>query len=257
MAEELKDLVGNVMNESENVLNRALDNPYINTAIKVFLGLYAAFAAPQLPKSLANLMDHTLVRIAFAFVIVFMATRDPSIAILIAVAFIVTLQTANKFRLYDTSLSVAAPGETSWLPSVSGNAVNNSVQEEQNNQEVQGNQQNSDGGELPSEPVYEDQSRDAEMNSRNQRPSDNLNVVVEGLVGTTPQNVENAAPVPQEESNQMAVFTNDSQFNDAQTNNVPGANQNSCVQSFNNQHCIQGLQNNAPNGLSNGGYSNF
>ena len=114
---EIQGLVQNVMTESETVLNRALDNPYINTGIKVFLGLYAAFAAPQLPKSLANLMDHVLVRIGFAFVIVFMATRDPSIAILVAIAFIVTLQTANKFRLYDTSLSKAAPGELSWLPS--------------------------------------------------------------------------------------------------------------------------------------------
>ena len=37
---------------------------------------------------------------------------------MIAVAFIVTLQTANRLRLYNSDLSASLPGETSWLPSV-------------------------------------------------------------------------------------------------------------------------------------------
>ena len=115
--EEVQNIIEPVVNASEKVLNRALDNVYISTAIKVFIGLYAAFAAPKLPPTLVNLMDNTLVRIIFAFVIVLTATRDPSIAILIAIAFIITLQTANKYRLINTSLSVAEPGESSWLPS--------------------------------------------------------------------------------------------------------------------------------------------
>ena len=115
--EEVQNIIEPVVNASEKVLNRALDNVYISTAIKVFIGLYAAFAAPKLPPSLVNLMDNTLVRIVFAFVIVLTATRDPSIAILIAIAFIITLQTANKYRLINTSLSVSDPGESSWLPS--------------------------------------------------------------------------------------------------------------------------------------------
>ena len=88
--------VQNIVSNGEKVLNRALDNIYISTAIKVFIGLYAGFAAPKLPPTLVNLMDNILVRIMVAFVIVLTATRDPSIAILIAVAFIITLQTANK-----------------------------------------------------------------------------------------------------------------------------------------------------------------
>ena len=106
-----------IIQQTESILNRTMDNVYITTALKVFIGLYAAFAAPQLPPSLVNLMDNIVVRIAFAFIIVLMATRDPSIALMTAVAFIITLQTANKYRIMNTDLSVADVNETSWLPS--------------------------------------------------------------------------------------------------------------------------------------------
>lgn len=228
MADKVQDMVKNVLSESETVLNRALDNPYISTAIKVFLGLYAAFAAPQLPKSLANLMDHTLVRIAFAFVIVFMATRDPSIALMIAVAFIITLQTANKFRLYDTSLSKSSAGQVSWLPSVNQTNVS---------QESEVVVNNNDNLEV-----------DDNATANQSLLSENINNVVEGMEGANvPESIQNVAEV---EDNEVKSFTSSNQLNSAQNNNIPGANQESCVKSWENQHCIQGLENNSPNGYS-------
>mgnify|MGYP001079730107 CR=1 len=227
MADKVIDMVKNVLSESETILNRGIDNPYISTAIKVFLGLYAAFAAPQLPKSLANLMDHTLVRIAFAFVIVFMATRDPSIALMIAVAFIITLQTANKFRLYDTSLSNATAGQVSWLPS-----VNESVPQE---------------AEVNTQEMLEGVNDNATANQS--LLTDNLNNVVEGMEGAdVPESIKNVSSV--EEENEPTSFTSNNQFNNAQTNNVPEADQDSCVKTWNNQHCIQGLEKENPNGYS-------
>lgn len=230
MADKVQNMVKEVLGSSENVLNRALDNPYISTTLKVFLGLYAAFAAPQLPKSLANMMDHTVVRIVFAFLIVFMATRDPSLALMIAVAFIITLQTANKFRLYNTSLSRASAGEVSWLPSVNNVTSENVV-------EVEGE------AEMP----VVNEARTAEQSLI----SDNLNTVVENMEGAeVPNSVENASSVEN-------VFTSEQQFNDAQSDNVPGANQESCVKSWGNQHCVQGLEENSPSGYSGLEHSDF
>ena len=73
--EEIQNIIEPVVNASEKVLNRARQCIY-GTAIKVFLVLYAAFAAPKLPPTLVNLADNTLVRIIFAFVIVLTATRS-------------------------------------------------------------------------------------------------------------------------------------------------------------------------------------
>ena len=81
----MSDLFKEVFGNFEKVLNRTLDNQNINITIKILLGLYAALAAPKLPPSLANLIDNTFSRIGFAFIIVYMATRDPGIAILVAV----------------------------------------------------------------------------------------------------------------------------------------------------------------------------
>jgi len=114
---QMKTFSKSVLSELEKILNRSLDNIYLNTALKVFLVLYAALAAPRFPPKLVFLMDNVFVRIGVAFLIVFMALRDPSLALMIAVVFIITLQTANKLRLINTDLSTASPGETSWLPS--------------------------------------------------------------------------------------------------------------------------------------------
>ena len=43
-------------------------------------------------------------------------------------------------------------------------------------------------------------------------------------------------------------FTSESQFVNAQNNEVPGSDQQSCVQTFKNQHCAQGLSVNSPQG---------
>jgi hypothetical protein len=220
--EEVQNIINPVVDASEKVLNRALDNVYISTAIKVFIGLYAAFAAPKLPPSLVNLMDNTFVRIIFAFVIVLTATRDPSIAILIAIAFIITLQTANKHRLINTTLSVSQPGESSWLPS----AKDEMPSDEQGEQDEQ------------------DEQDMMEMRMmENSMPSNNLNEpIIEPMA---------SEPATEQPTNS---FTSEYQFINAQDNGVPGANQESSVSTFENQMSVQGLHDNVPDGLSGPSY---
>jgi hypothetical protein len=219
MADQVQKMFKNIINSSEKVLNRALDNVYLNTSLKVFLALYAAFAAPKLPKSLVNLMDNTFTRIVFAFLIVLMAPVDPAMAIIIAVAFVVTLQTANKMRLYNTDLSQASPNQLSWLPSAKDNdAV----------------------PEVPQEQTGDESSPDVIL----EQPATQDNVVENMEGAEMPTSIENAASVGN------GVFTTNAQFDDAQNNNVPGVNQDSCVKTWENQHCVQGLEQTDPNGYS-------
>ena len=227
---EIKSMVENVVSESETVLNRALDNVYISTALKVFIGLYAAFAAPQLPKTLVDLMDNVIMRIAVAFLIVFLATRDPSIALLVAIAFVVTLQQANKLRLYDTSLSVAAPGQSSWLPSVSGETTTDVDEVQMPGEVVNDTSDNNDVSVPTSNEIDAVESNMVEKTvtqndsqiARASIPSETVHDVVENMV---PSQIEglatNAAPVSE--------FTSSQQLGDAQNNVVPGSKQDSCV----------------------------
>jgi hypothetical protein len=112
-----------LLDSTDLTLKDALKNPYLLVSLKTFLVLYAAFAAPNLPRNLALMMDSTIVRIIFATLIVFSVYKDPVTAILLAIIFIVTLQTADKYKLYDSSLSVLDPNGISWLPSAKEGAV--------------------------------------------------------------------------------------------------------------------------------------
>ena len=106
-----------IVDDIEGTLETGISNKYVSTTLKVLLAFYAAFAAPHLPRSVASLLDHTVVRILIAVLIVYLATKDASLAILVALAFVLSLQTANKYKVIDTSRSVSVPGKLSWLPS--------------------------------------------------------------------------------------------------------------------------------------------
>ena len=231
----------------EEILNRGLDNIYINTSIKVFLGLYAAFAAPKLPASIVNIMDNTLIRILIAFVIVLIATKDPSIALIVSVAFVITLQTANKHRLINTSLSMSQPGETSWLPSV--NTLEDSTKtplELENETNDMLNQEDTLPNELQQKINVDDHTNLVENNDLNQNEIDTMNMSIpsENLKKPVVELLE-----VDTNKNDTDPFTSQYQFLDAQSNLVPEANQDSSNNTFDNQHSIQGLQDTSPDGM--------
>jgi hypothetical protein len=121
---QLNSSLQSAINNSELNLKQLLVNPYARVSLRVFLGLYAAFAAPNLPKNIALLMDSTVIRIIFATLIVYVGFKeDPLTALMLAIVFIITLQTADKYKLYDTSLSITSQDGISWLPSAKDGAV--------------------------------------------------------------------------------------------------------------------------------------
>jgi len=91
------------------------DNIYVSTIIKAILVIYAAYAAPRLSRSNAQIFDSSLVRILIAAIIVYVATKDATIAILVSLGFILSLQTAHHYKVKDTSNSVSQEGGLSWL----------------------------------------------------------------------------------------------------------------------------------------------
>ncbi len=67
------------------------NNKYVSTAITIALGLYAALLGPNLPNFMKDLFKNTLFRILILFLVVVRGNKDPKMAIMIAVAFILTL----------------------------------------------------------------------------------------------------------------------------------------------------------------------
>ena len=88
----------NVESVSKNALSM-LDNPYVSTFVKVFLVVYAGVWAPRLPPTLAGLFQNNMFRMLVFFLVVFVATKDARIALLIAVGFLMSMQALSLVNL--------------------------------------------------------------------------------------------------------------------------------------------------------------
>jgi len=71
------------------------NNKIASLVLGLFLALYAALAAPNLPSSVTAIFKYSLFRLAVICLIIYMATKDVSTAIITAIAFLVTLQTLS------------------------------------------------------------------------------------------------------------------------------------------------------------------
>uniref|UniRef100_A0A6C0ACG8 Uncharacterized protein n=1 Tax=viral metagenome TaxID=1070528 RepID=A0A6C0ACG8_9ZZZZ len=76
-----------------------LNNEYVSTALIVFLVAYASMAAPRLPQSVANLFEKTWFRFLVFFAIAYLAKQNATVAVVAALAVLVTLQTVNRYAV--------------------------------------------------------------------------------------------------------------------------------------------------------------
>lgn len=83
----------NIKNFFNNVLKTMDNNQMIYSVVSILLVLYSALAAPKLPKSFAKVFDNPLVKILYMFLIGYLATKNPTVSIMAAVALFLTLQT--------------------------------------------------------------------------------------------------------------------------------------------------------------------
>jgi hypothetical protein len=77
-------------------VNSMLDSQTVTTVVSLLLALYAALVAPALPNSVILLFDTIPGKVLLLFLIGFTASRNIQVALMIAVAFVITLHIINK-----------------------------------------------------------------------------------------------------------------------------------------------------------------
>lgn len=77
---------------------KVLDNKYVSGMVKVFLVLYASLVAPKLPAGLVKLFQNPAFKVLVLFLIVYVGMKDPTVALLVAVGFTVSMVTLNKLE---------------------------------------------------------------------------------------------------------------------------------------------------------------
>ena len=113
MSESLKKI--------DESIQEVLNNKYISTVIVMFITLYAGLAAPKLPRYWSSMFDSQLFKLFVLFVIGYMATKNYSIAIISALAFLITMNTMQKHKINDQIVSILIVEPTTYDPTAQMN----------------------------------------------------------------------------------------------------------------------------------------
>jgi len=76
-----------------------LQNPYVSAPLTLFLILYGALARPDLPDFIMDLFDSAIFRMLILFLIAFTASKNPQIAIIVAVVFTLTMNLLSEKKM--------------------------------------------------------------------------------------------------------------------------------------------------------------
>ncbi len=91
MVKELKNVDANIQ--------KFFKNEYVSWILRIILILYAAMVAPSIDRKVSSIFDNVLVRLIIACIIVFLSFHDTTLAILLSIAFVVSIQTLNKHKV--------------------------------------------------------------------------------------------------------------------------------------------------------------
>jgi hypothetical protein len=82
-------------------------NKVVNSVIGLLLILYITLAAPRLPQAVIKLMDNIYFKFVYILLMAYVASESPSVAIISAVALMITLQTLSNNDMVNKIMSFA------------------------------------------------------------------------------------------------------------------------------------------------------
>lgn len=105
------EAINNALSRVDGAISVVKTNPYLSGAITLFLILYASLAAPALPASVAGLFEHSVFKLAIlTLILMLLRNQDFTTAMFVAIAFVVSLSTLSKYRVFSmaSELSVGS-----------------------------------------------------------------------------------------------------------------------------------------------------
>lgn len=87
-------------------LNNFLRNEYVTAVVALFVVLYASNVAPRLPDVVSDLFNNPIFRVFVLFLVAYIANKNPAVALLVSIAFVVTLNVINRQEAEEGFLDV-------------------------------------------------------------------------------------------------------------------------------------------------------
>lgn len=88
-----------VLDSINNSLTSLLQNAWFANFVSLFLILYISFAKPDLSLGFVTLFENTFFRLFVLFCIAYIASRNITLSILMAIAFAVSMSLVSEIRL--------------------------------------------------------------------------------------------------------------------------------------------------------------
>lgn len=101
-----------------------LEQKYVNTALYLFLILYAGLAAPKLPSYISKLFNNAIFRVLILFLIAYLASKDVEAAILVSVGLVITLMTLNHHKVNEKITSLLNMKAEGFMPNDTRDILN-------------------------------------------------------------------------------------------------------------------------------------
>jgi hypothetical protein len=92
--------MANLLATADKYLSILHTNPYVSGTVGLFLVMYAGLAAPQLPANIAALFENSIFKVAILSLVLILKNYNPSLSILVAVGFLVSMNTLSKYRIF-------------------------------------------------------------------------------------------------------------------------------------------------------------
>jgi hypothetical protein len=217
--------MNSVVNKMDTQVSGILKNTYINWGLRIILVLYAAFANVPEGSMLQSLAENIVFRLAVAVLIVYLSFNDPTLAILLSICFVITIQAVNKNKV-------------SEITKMSEKFYGNSLEEEEEVDE----RFNGEG----EEKIVDEAEEDEEVEEEEPPTGEGASSSTEGFNGCNKEDEEEQEGFSNFQIG--APFTSKDQLNDAQSDKVYGSDESS-IQTFKKQHSAQGTGD--PPGMTN------
>lgn len=82
-----------------------LKNEYLSTGLSLLLILYAGLARPQLPELIGSLFENQFFKVLVLTLVVYISTQNLQLALIIAVAFMVTITLLSEQKVAEGFIS--------------------------------------------------------------------------------------------------------------------------------------------------------
>ena len=100
--------------ESNNQVKKQNNNTnqLVSYLLVMFLVLYVAMAAHKVPKVVINIFNNTLFRLGYVLIMIYLYSKDPSVAIIGMVAFLVTIQSLSSYEAAEKTVKALKENES-------------------------------------------------------------------------------------------------------------------------------------------------